>query len=316
MHYDVINSAIDDIVYIVNQYNKDKEYEVSVCEKLVLTLFGYYLVFGPEIFTKIGKLLDALQIKECENSEECIKEKIKIIPKRKTEFDDFSSTIWQYQYVGEKEDFVGAIPHIVYYKKNLIKDVSSMIHEFSHCLEGVTAVITEETPTSLTIKQGFEEYTITKDETYYKTTGRAMTELITVAIQNRCIQQLINLDPTQITNPMVKDFVGQLSSNKNKNAIVMAYPTMTVLFKDLLDNDEFFELIKRHYYETEQETIIKKFNSYDEKLSFERLQLYAEKVVWGDIDNTIYYSKPIKQQIDIFNEKTSFMPDKRMVFII
>lgn len=316
MDYDIINSAIDDIVYIVNQYNKTRGYEVSVCENLVLTLLGYYLSFGPEIFTKIVKVLDSLQIKECETSEECIAEKLKITPKYITRIDDYTSVIWQYKYRGDKKEFIGAIPNIVYYRKNPIKDVSSLIHEFSHCLEGVTAIITEETPTSLTIRQGFEEYTEAKDEKGYKTSGRAMTELITVTIQNKCMQHLTNLDPTQITNPLVKDFVGQLSSNKNKNTIIMAYPTMAITFKDLMDNEAFFELIKEHYYETEQDELIEKFNSYDERLDFKRLVKYAGKIMTGDINNTMYYAGPIKSQIDIFSEKTSFTPDKRMVFII
>ena len=43
MDYSVINAAIDDIVYIVNDYNKTRGYSVSLCERLVIALLGYYI---------------------------------------------------------------------------------------------------------------------------------------------------------------------------------------------------------------------------------------------------------------------------------
>ena len=63
MDYEIINSAISDIIKIVNNYNKEKKYDVVLCEKLVIVLLGYYLVFGPEIFQKIRTTIKHYQFK-------------------------------------------------------------------------------------------------------------------------------------------------------------------------------------------------------------------------------------------------------------
>lgn len=314
MEYDILNSAVEDIVYIVNQYNKDKGYDVSLCEKLVLVLLGYYMAFGPEIFKKIDTVLNALEIHQCKDQEELIKLKKSLRPYA-TSVDPNPGMIWNHIY-DRNNKFIGSIPIIFFYNEGLIPDVFSLGHELSHALEGTSAQVLEETDTELKLKHGMGTYLVDKKTNRYKPKGHGMTELITIAIENKILREYLKLDPQQITNPMVKDFVGQLKSYQNNNVLLNSYSIMSGLFKDLIDSETFFDIVKRNYYDNNQETLIEEFDSMDPRLSLGRLRQYADKVSGGEYSEAMYYAGPIQKQLDILNEKTGATPDKRLLLVI
>lgn len=315
MDYDILNGAIDDIVWIVNQYNKTRGYDVDVCENLLLALVGYYLSFGPEIFNKIDKVLDVLKIYQCASKEECAKVIKKLFPQHPS-IAVHAGTIWDFKYTDLNNSLIGAIPNIVYCNSERISNVLSMIHELSHSLEGVTAIVLGETRDELRLKQGFAEYTVDKKTSIYTGKGRGMTELITITVENKAIREYIKLNPAKVNNPLVKSFIEDLGEYKDRNFIVKSYPVMAALYKDLIDNETFFGMIKRYYYETEQEAFSEEFNSLDERLNFKRLASYADKVYEDNFDAVLYYTTPIQKQIEAFSKATGSIPDKRMIFLI
>ena len=72
MDYDIINQVYEEIIGIVNDYTRRKNCEYEVARKLSFSLLGYYLVFGPEIFSKLNVLLDSVNIYECISEEDYI----------------------------------------------------------------------------------------------------------------------------------------------------------------------------------------------------------------------------------------------------
>lgn len=314
MDYEILNSAVEDIIYIVNQYNKGKDYDVSLCEKLVLVLLGYYMAFGPEIFKKIDDVLSSLEIHQCEDKKELIKLKGKLCPYAH-DVDPNPGMIWKHVYDSNNK-FVGSIPIIFFYKEGLITDVFSLGHELSHALEGTSVQVLEETDTKFKLKHGMGTYLVDKETNRYKPEGHGMTELVTIAIENKLLREYLKLDPQQITNPMVKDFVGQLKSYQNNNVLLNSYSIMSGLFKDLIDNETFFDIVKRNYYDNNQETLIDEFDSLDPRLSLGKLRQYADKVSAGEYNEVMYYAGPIQKQLDVLNETTGVTPDKRLLLVI
>lgn len=314
MDYDILNSAVEDIVYIVNQYNKDQGYDVSLCEKLVLVLLGYYMAFGPELFKKIDTVLSALEIHQCKDQRELVKLKENLCPYA-TNVDSNPGMIWKHVYDSSNK-FIGSIPIIFFHKEGLISDVFSLGHELSHALEGTSAQVIEETATELKLKHGMGTYLVDKETNRYKSDGHGMTELITIAIENKILREYLKLDPQQITNPIVKKFVGQLSTYQNNNVLLNSYGIMSGLFKDLIDSEVFFDMIKRNYYDNQQEALIEEFDSIDSRLSLRRLRQYADKVSDGEYSEAMYYAGPIQKQLDVLNKKTGITPDKRILLVI
>lgn len=314
MDYDVINGAIDDIVWIVNQYNKEHGYDVSLCERLVLALLGYYLAFGPEIFDKINVVLEQLKIYQCSSELTCLMKKKELRPDDQKP-DACPGTMWDY-YFDKNRKFIGATPSIIYYIRNLFADVFVLVHELAHTLEGVKGSIIYENDEEIKFKYGFGEYLVDKSRTGFQKEGHGMTELITVMIENKVYREFAKLDVEKIDNPLVKEFLNTLIRNKKFGIMLDSYIVMSALFKDLIDNDRFFELIKKYYFENEREFFIEEFDSWDERLSLKKIAYYADKVYDEDLYNVSYYAGPIRKQLEVVNEVTGFKPDTKMLIMV
>lgn len=315
MDYDILNAAIEDIVYIVNNYNKDKGYDFETCERLVIALTGYYLAFGPQIFNKLSIVLDALKIHSFETEKACLDMKRQLAPHEK-QCEANPCMMWKHIFKGENNEFIGAIPHIIFYKQDLVTDSFSLIHELSHTLEGVTALVTGEDEKYLKIKLGFSDETVDKNRAVSCITGQAMTELITVAVENKILREFMKVKPQEVSNPIVTDFLKKIQSNKGKNIVTKSYPTLTALFKDFIDNETVFDLISMYYYETQPEIFTKEFDSLDERLDFKRLRTYAEHVCMSSSSEVLYYAGPIQKQLNVLNKATGHTPEKTIILAI
>lgn len=314
MDYDVINSAIEDIVCIVNRYNRTREYDIEVAEKLFLALFGYFISFGPEIFTKIDVVLEQLRLHKCNSDEECREKKLELRPDEVSPSSDPALT-WDYCY-DDNRKFIGAIPNIVYSDDDSIQVVFSMIHEISHALEGVEATILYETDEEMKLRHGFGEYLVNKGRTGCVSKNHGMTELITVTIENKIFRDLCQLDETKIVNQYVSEFLSKLKKRRCISNLIDSYGLMATAFKDLIDNDCFFELIKKYYYENQRELFIAEFNGLDERLSFQKLMLYADSIYQERISDLFYYMEPIRKQLQILNEATGFTPEQKLLIFV
>jgi len=317
MDYDVINAAIADIVLISKRYCESNGYDESLFERLVIALLGFYLTFGPEIFKKINVVLDSLKIYQCDAEEECIQIK-KSICQSDLNPSLNPGTMWDYKYDCYSGNFIGAIPKIVYLKLDTITDALSLAHELSHVLEGVTAKKIYEDNNSFNLLRGFSKVGIRKIDNATLIESHGMTELITVTIENKILNSLSKLDVDQIINPMIKGFISELKKTKEKNIMTSGYVMMAAAFKDLIDNYCFFDLIKKYYYETQQEEFIEEFNNFDKNLNFQTLIKYADELFFSDFDynEVMYYAPYIQKQIDIFSKTTGFKPDKRIIVLV
>lgn len=314
MDYDVINKAIEDIVCIVNQYNRKKGYEIEICEDLLMALVGYYVTFGPEIFKMIDVVLEQLNIYKCNTELSCISKKQELRPEYDLQ-DSNPGTTWDYVF-DDNNRFVGAIPNIVYYKRTDIQDVFVLVHELSHTLEGVKAEVLYENDAEIKVKHGFGEYLFTKGRVGLKLEGHGMTELATVTIENRILKDLLKLDESMIDNLFVKEFIRRLKQYSNSNVMLNSYGLMSVLFKDLIDNERFFELLRKYYYENEREFLAEEYEAMDERLSFEKIAYYADRIWSEEFNDIFYYSGPIQRQLDVLNQVTGFVPDQKILIIV
>ncbi len=312
--YEVLNAAIDDILLIVNSYKKSNNVTVEIAEKLLLVLFGYYVSFGPQIFDKIQEVLECLRIYECEDEMDCLKTKRELIPEYPSN-DCYPGTMWDYHYAKSNNEFIGAIPTIVYYRINLLQDVFVLVHELSHTLEGCKASVIYEDENLIKIKQCFSEYTITKNKTGFKKQGIGMTEFVTVAIENRILSDLVKLDAEQINNVFVRDFLSGLRRYKSVNSLLDSYSLMSGAFKDLLTSDIFFELIKKYYFENEIEIMIEEFDALGNGLSLERIIKLIE-LVYTDESNAFSRFESIHREMKLFRETTGVEEDKRLILVI
>lgn len=315
MNYEVLNSAIEDITWIVNQYKMKKDYDESLCKKLVLSLFGYYMAFGPDIFKKIGEVLDATEIHQCSSAIDLVKLKEKLTPLDENHNPN-PCIIWNYQYNPKDNKFTGAIPIIAFFNDNLIVNVFDLAHELSHALEGTSAEIINETHDELKLTRGLGTYIVEKKTNGHRSEGHGMTELITMTIENKILREYLKIDESQITNQLVKNFISKLRQYKDTNVLLNSYGVMSGLFKDLIDNEDFFSIVKRNYYNNQQRELIEEFDSLDERLNFKKLILYADRVESGEHSEAVYYAGPIQKQLDALNEKTGAKPDKRILILI
>lgn len=316
MDYDTLNSAISDIVDIVNDYNKKDSYTVSVCEDLVVALTGYYLAFGPKVFSKVDQILSALKIHQTTTGKESSEIKKQIRPNKFNYTDEDPETIWEMKFDPKTNKFLGAIPHIVYDKDSPEDAVLTLTHELSHTLEGCTAQVIKEDKNTVTIRIGFSELTYDKETGFaISGYGHGMTELITVTIENKVLKEYSNLNPDNIENPLIKGFVKKANKAKNGQTLAKSYLTMSGIFKDLIDNEKFFDIVKEHYYETNQEEFIENFNSLDSRLNFKRLINYAEQICReeGNATQILRVVPQVQSQLDVLNEVTATKPSKSLV---
>lgn len=312
MDYEILNTVVSEIVSIVNLYNKRHGYDVSLCERMVLALLGYYLVFGPEIFEKIDLILDSLLIYQCETENELENVLLKYRPFIK-EYTTNPGTIWDFKYHNNK--FIGAIPVIFYLKDNLIINTFSLAHEISHVIEGLSAEVVNETKDTFELNIGFSDSVVYKSDSLMKIEKQGMTELITITIENKMLNEFLKLDVDKINNCLVKEFLEQLKKYKNKNIMLDSYTVMAFMFKDFIGNDYIFELIKKYYYENQREFFIEEYNSLNENLNFEKLIKYAEKVFREEVD-PFYFMGIVQNELDILNRATGVETDKRILLFV
>lgn len=318
MDYNTINQVMEEIILIVNNYNKSKGYSVSVCEKLALALLGYYLVFGVSIFSKINIILDSLCILECETKDKYMEALVRINENIK---DDTLAmrynpvTVWDYKYDNNKK-FRGAIPYIVYVESSKISDVFNVIHELSHTLDGLSASVEAEDEDLLTIKQSFARVLVKKINNSSRIEEQGFTELITISVENRTLQEFLKLDEDKVSSPLLKDFLTGLKSYRERNVLCNSYGIMAACFKDLIDNDEFINLIAKYYYDNNEELFEEEFNSYDRNLSYRQVKNCAIHLAHGGMSEVFYYSNILKEQIALFSKATKFESDNRMLILV
>ena len=313
MDYEVINNAIYDIVDIVNYHNRYKGYSISISENLVLALLGYYLLFGPDFFGKIDKLLRKLDIYECKDLVDINNKKIEVNGKNDGDYNP--GCFCHYKYNGDGE-LIDILPKIFYIKDSIVRDPFVLIHEISHALETLNVEVLDNDDEIVKIKSGFREETIKKDaNAWEEVNGLGITELVTMMVQNRAFIEFMKLDYSRIENEFVKEFLVEISKYNNKNVMSSGYAYLSCAFKDLCDNDSFLELIKKYYYENECDLLISEFNSVDEQLDFNMLITYAGKV-YENFNQVIYYIPFIQKQLDIYSKKTNFESDKRLLLLV
>ncbi len=318
MDYEVLNNAINEVVDIVNNYNRDHHYSVGTCEDLVIALTGYYLTFGPEIFFKIMEVLSSLEIHKTTTTMETLDEKAKIRPNVDLN-NTYPEMILQMKFKGSEKEFIGAIPHIVYDNQDQINDALNLAHELSHAIEMSTAKVDDETTDTITIRCGLMKII------YDKETGApfdgdrsGMDELITALIENRILQAYGKLDPEKIQNPLIKEFTAGVQSRGPNSALADSYMYMAAIFKDMIDNDIFFDVVKKHYYETDPEEFTKEFNSIDERLDFQKLIGYAERLKRNNTGAADFLdiANAVQSQLTILNKATNTHPEKSLLLIV
>lgn len=318
MDYTIINQAIEDIVTIVNYYNRSRNYSVSICEKLVLSLLGYYLVFGPSIFEKMNIILEQLRIYECENKNDYREKLCSIYTNVREERICFTYdpiTAWDYKY-DEKNKFIGAVPYILYIEENCVSDVLTISHELSHILDGVKAKVVSEDDVSFTIQQSFTNVLVRKQDNYMKVEEQGFSELVTVTVENRILKAFLTLEEDKIVSPLVRKFIQSLQFYKGRNVLANSYLEMSGLFKDLIDNDVFFSLIEKYYYENDELGFATEFNSFDSELSYQKIKRCAVHMASLDFNEVMYYNQTLRKQLEIFNRVTHFEPDQSILIMV
>lgn len=316
MDYEIINAAIKDIISLINYYNRDNRFSLEVCEYLVMVFLGYYLVFGEEIFAKINTVLEVVQIDCCLNKEDYIKVTSSLFKDEDYDFTDYYPiTLWDFKY-GENGNFRGAIPHILFLKEEDVQNFLNLSHEFSHCLEGVKAKIVKEDDKTLEYISSFTNVLINKGSNLTKFESLGMAELLTVCIENRILKSLIELDEAQIENPIVKSFLGKLNKYKGMSVLANSYTTMSALFKDFFDNDNFFELVKNYYYDNSEDDFKEGFNHLEDGLSYDKFKMCVVKLYRANIEDLAYYGNIIREQARILNKNKKEDGIKKLLIMV
>lgn len=316
MNYELINQAYEEIINIVNNYIIKKECSYEVAKKLSFTLLGYYLVMGPEIFSKINTVLDALVIHECQNKEE-YQDELTQIKGRFVESEFNPIMTWKYQY-NEENKFLGGVPYIIYMKGKELENVLSLAHELSHSLEGTGASVVSEEKEYVTIAQGFGLIKVQKQTGSFKIEEEGFSELIAATIETKMAQSFANLDSNQLKNPLLKEFINSISEYKGKNVLAWSYEILNMSFKDLMDNPSFFSLIKKYFYENNEIAFKEEYQSFAEGLRYSILKSVAESL---NDDKTalvgkMQYISLIQRQSTIFSQATNFSPNKKILILV
>ena len=317
MDYVIINQVIKEIISLTNYYNRDGKFSLDVCEKLVVVLLGYYLTFGTDIFKKINEIMEQLQIHIFNSSNEykdCFSKYVgEDYCLGMTECNPV--TFWDYKY-DNKGMFRGAIPHIFMISIDDVNDALTISHELSHSIDGLAASVIEENEEIFIYRISFTQVKVIKKNNISRILDRGFAELITVNIENRILDSWLKLDVSQIESSIVKDFLVKLKSYRGKNVIVRSYCLMSSLFKDLFDNDDFFSLIKKFYYDNDEDNFELGFNSLADGLSFDKLKRCANHLMDCDINDVIYYGKVLNEQLKILNGKSKEEGIKKLLFIV
>ncbi len=321
MDYDIINQVYEEIIGIVNDYTRRKNCEYEVARKLSFSLLGYYLVFGTEIFSKLNVLLDSVNIYECISEEDYRERAFEVAPRLRENQNVFRYnpiTIWDYKYDDEK-NFLGGIPNVIYMKEELtIDNVLSIVHELSHGLEGVSASIISEDENTVFVNQGFTCIGINKETNRFRANDSGFIELMAISLENRVLNALLKLEAKKITSPLLKEFLEEIKTYKGKNVMTKSYDRLNVTFKDFIDNDAFYNLVKKYFYENDEEGFKVEYESYDSRLNYRTLKSAAQFLASDleDISTVLYYSEIIMKHAQLFGKATDFEPDKKLLILV
>ena len=319
MNYDILNQVYEEIIVIVNSYVRRTNCSYEVARKLSFALFGYYLVFGESIFEKLNIVLDGVNIYETVNDEDYFNTIRNIRPDTSRSSLGYNPiTMWDYKY-DEKNRFLGGIPNIIYMRGNDISNVLSISHEISHVLEGTGASVTSENDKRVFIEQGFAKLEVDKESNKFKNENNGFIELCSIAVESRIASSFAKLDASKLNSPLLKEFVRGFDKYKGKNIMSRAYETLGGAFKDLIDNDVFMNLIGKYFYDNNEALFIAEFSAIDPRLkywSIKRCALNLKDFSFEDLDNIMKNIELLKEQIRIFNEATSFVPDDKLLILV
>ena len=320
MDYDIINQVYGEIIEIVNAYVRRTKCSYEVARKLSFALFGYYLVMGPEIFKKINVVLDAVHIYETTSEDEYCK-KVDI-----TRFHDGYDvevkcnpvTMWEYK-IDSNNKFLGGVPKIVYMCSNDSCNVLSIVHELSHVLEGVDAVVTREDREYVYIKQGFANVVGKKASKYFKIEdGGGFSELAAISLENRVLKEMLKLDVEQIVSPLLKEFLNGIQQYKEQNAMAKSYMELSTTFKDFIDNDTFFALLKKYFYEADEEGFKAEYESLSPALNYSSLKHSADVLAFNltSLKQLMIYIDIVLKQVGTFSLATGFVQEKKLLILV
>ncbi len=314
MNYEIINDAINDIIRLVNCYNQRHNYSVELCEELVVSLLGYYLVFGPSLFKKINELLEQLHIHRYESGNDYFK----IMGEINSQVEkSYVSPVMVCEYIyGNGKMVKGVIPHILIPYSDSFMEIDNMVHELSHALQLTESKVLREDEKEFVYQQGFSRVTMVKENNSTLIENGAFSEFITVCIENRIINALFSLDGDKVNNKFVKRILGEFKKLNGHNVLTDSYSTFQAVGKDLMDNDIFFSLIKKYYYENECEIFEEEFDSYSEEVKLKNIMRLIRKIDNDNFYNIMLAIETIKKKIDLFNKATNFVPDSSLILVI
>lgn len=320
MDYDIINQVYGEIISIVNNYARRTNCSYEVARKLSFTLLGYYLVFGDSIFSKLNVLLDSINIYEFDSEDEYYKKAVEVssrIEEIKDKLKYNPITIWDYKYDSNRK-FIGGIPNVLYIRESTIDNVLSIGHEMSHGLEGVSACVDREDDERVYIKQGFTTISIDKETNRFRSEGSGFIELVTSLLETKMLSSFLELDENKVSSSLLQEFLGEIKEYKGKKVMSRSYETLNVVFKDLTDNEAFYSLIKKYFYDNDEEGFKREYESFDSSLRYNILKSAAEHLVTDEnsLSDVFYYGNAIRKQAEIFNKVTKYEPDKKLLIVV
>lgn len=324
MDYDYLNGIYESIIKIVNEYVaknyylKKVEIPYSVASKLSLALLGYYLVLGEDIFKKINIILDSVEIVEYENRDDFAKKASEYQSIRNNEDLGPAFLKWEHRY-DKENNFLGSIPHIHYQQHGLVSDVLSIVHELSHAIEGLGAKVSMESDTSVYIAHGFVVTKYEKSTGNYKSDDMPFVEFVTSSLESRVLQKFLLIDRDKVHSPSLKDFLREAQKGNNKNLDMMSSSTnvSNLLLKDLIENDAFFNLIMKYFYDNDEMSFKEEFESYSSELYYSELKRAIVKLYDDPSLSTIkFYEKFINAQVKVFNAATGYKPSKKILILV
>lgn len=315
MDYTNINQVINDIIELINYYNKNDKFSYECCEKLVVVLLGYYLIFGCEIFEKINIVLEQLEIHDCDNENEYVESFKKVCDEYYMSEDLNPLVLWDYKY-NSKNKFIGAIPHILFIKTTDFDFILTLSHELFHCIDGTSAKLLKEDEESFEYSLAFTRTKVRKSDNFAKIEDRGFGEMVAVCIENRIAKILSSLDIEKIESPIVKKGLLSFIDLKNKDFISSSYSTMSALFMDLYENDKFLELIKKYYVLNDEDSFIKEYNDTAPGLDYSKLKRCASHMYTLRFEEIIYYQRVLAEQIRIFNNGNKDFNHSRILILV
>ena len=100
------------------------------------------------------------------------------------------------------------------------------------------------------------------------------------------------------------------------SVLANSYTTMSALFKDFFDNDNFFELVKNYYYDNSEDDFKEGFNHLEDGLSYDKFKKCAVKLYRANIEDLAYYGNIIREQIRILNKNKKEDGIKKLLIMV